>query len=457
MDRREWDWQKTEQPEAAEALTSQVQRTQRALRDQQLRTVLNEFDGQLMKLDAGKRRIKYAKMMQSPFTFFRGSAYLFYSDAAREWMPYHTKAERPTWIQGDLHFENFGAFRNEGGQLVYDVNDFDEGYLGSYLYDVLRMSVSVSLVCRMKGFEEGQRLALGEAYLRAYYDQIRRFAKGKDDPASYNMDEERASGPIRRLLKKLKKRESNHYLEKVTAHMRGTRRFEASEDIVPASAEEREAILAVWPSYAEGLAEQLRERVGVKDIAVKHGSGTASIGLDRYYILAEGGSGEQEPADIVLEMKEVRVPVPAYFLPRNERFWAAFGHQGKRVIATQRAMHHEADPYLGYLTLDGREYYIRERSPYKKRLKLDAISDAAEMTAVLEGMGRLTAKMHARADADVEQGVLAYHSEAEILAAMGDDEEAFCAFVAGWANGYAEQVEQDYELFQSWAKRRRKG
>src|SRR5690606_5986533 len=130
--------------------------------------------------------------------------------------------------------------------------------------------------------EEGQRRALGEAYLRAYYDQIRRFAKGKDDPASYNSDEERASGPIRRRLKKLKKRESNHFLEKVTAHMRGTRRFEGSEDIVPASAEEHEAILAVWPSYAEGLAEQLRERVGVKDIAVKHGSGTASIGLDRY-------------------------------------------------------------------------------------------------------------------------------------------------------------------------------
>lgn len=456
MEQRGWDWQKGEHSEAAEALTGPVQRTQRALRDQQLRTVFNEFDGQLMKLDAEKRRTKYAKMTQSPFAFFRGSAYLFYSDVAREWMPYHTSAERPTWIQGDLHFENFGAFRNESGRLVYDVNDFDEGYLGSYLYDLLRMSVSVSLVCRMKGFEEGQRLACGEAYLQAYYDQIRRFAKGKDDPAGYVMDEEQASGPIRKLLKKLKKRENNHYLEKVTAQLRGTRQFEASEEIVPATAEEREAILAVWPSYADGLAEQLSGHVEVKDIAVKHGSGTASIGLDRYYILAEGGGGEQEPVDIVLEMKEVRVPVPAYFLPYNETFWAAFGHQGKRVIATQRAMHHEADPYLGYVTLDGREYYIRERSPYKKRLKLDAISDAEAMAEVLEGMGRLTAKMHARADADVEQGVLAYHSEAEILAAMGDDAKAFSTFVAGWANGYAEQVEQDYELFQAWTKRRRK-
>jgi uncharacterized protein (DUF2252 family) len=453
----QWDWQAGEQPAAAEALTSQVQRTQRALRDQQLRTVFNEFDGQLMKLDAGKRRDKYAKMMQSPFSFFRGSAYLFYYDTAREWLPYHTSPERPTWIQGDLHFENFGAFRNASGRLVYDVNDFDEGYLGSYLYDLLRMSVSVSLVCRMKGFEEAERLALGEAYLRAYYRQIRRFAKGKDDPADYAMDESQASGPIRKLLKKLKKREGMHYLEKVTARMRGTRQFEASEEIVPAAAEEREAILAAWPAYVEGLAEHLRGLAGIKDIAVKHGSGTASIGLDRYYVLAEGGGGEQELDDIVLEMKEVRVPVPAYFLPYNEAFWAAFGHQGKRVMATQRAMHHEADPYLGYLTLDGRDYYIRERSPYKKRLKLDAISDAAELAKVLDAMGRLTAKMHARADADVEHGVLAYHSEAEILRAMGEDEAAFCAFVAGWANGYAEQVELDYELFQSWAKRRRKG
>jgi len=455
--REQWNWQTAGAGgAAAEALTGQVQRTQRALRERQLRTIFDEFDGQLMKLDAGKRRDKYAKMTQSPFSFFRGSAYLFYYDTAREWLPYHTPPERPTWIQGDLHFENFGAFRNESGRLVYDVNDFDEGYLGSYLYDLLRMSVSVSLVCRMKGYGEAERLALGESYLRAYYRQIRRFAKGKDDPASYAMDEEHASGPIRKLLRKLKKREARHYLEKVTARLRETRQFEASDEIVPASEEEREAIHAVWPSYVEGLGEQLQARASVKDIAVKHGSGTASIGLDRYYILAEGGGGEQELDDIVLEMKEVRVPVPAYFLPYDETFWAAFGHQGKRVIATQRAMHHEADPYLGYMTLNGRDYYIRERSPYKKRLKLDAIEDAEQMADVLDGMGRLTAKMHARADADVEHGVLAYHSEAEIMSAMGEDEGAFCRFVAGWANGYAEQVEQDYELFAAWAKRRRK-
>lgn len=133
----------------------------------------------------------------------------------REWFPYHTPAERPTWIQGDLHFENFGAFRNEQGALVYDVNDFDEGYLGSYLYDLLRMSVSIALVCRMKGESEDAEQHQIEAYLRAYAKQMWKFVKGKDDPASFIMDEERASGKVRKLLRKLRKRKEQHFWKRL--------------------------------------------------------------------------------------------------------------------------------------------------------------------------------------------------------------------------------------------------
>jgi uncharacterized protein (DUF2252 family) len=426
--------------------------TRRKLRLQTLAAVFDEFDGALMGLEHSRRAEKYRKMAGNPFSFFRGSAYLFYFDVTREWFPYHTSPDRPTWIQGDLHFENFGAFRNEKGELVYDVNDFDEGYLGSYLYDLLRMSVSIALVCRQKELPVDKQLDAVTAYLKAYREQMRRFAKRKDDPATFVMDEEHAQGQIRKLLKKLRKRKEQHFLEKVTALMQQKRQFTTSDEIVPPTDEERSALIDAWPQYlasVDGGGEDAHH-YRIKDIAVKRGSGTASIGLDRYYVLIEAGRQAEGLDDIVLEAKEVRVPVPAYFMPYDETFWEAFGHQGKRVVMTQKAMHHEADNYLGYLTVDGRDFYVRERSPYKKRLKLESLETAEELEETVDCMGRITAKMHARADADVRSGVLAYHSEEEIERAMGDDEDAFCATIAHWAISYADQVEHDYRLFVEW-------
>jgi hypothetical protein len=58
--------------------------------------------------------------------------------------------------------------------------------------------------------------------------------------------------------------------------------------------------------------------------------------------------------------------------------------------------------------------------------------------------------MHARADADVDKGILDYHSEQEIAKAMGADPKAFARYIAEWAYGYAGQVEKDYDMFADW-------
>ncbi|WP_438445845.1 DUF2252 domain-containing protein [Gorillibacterium sp. sgz5001074] len=438
-----------------ESMIERVKHTQVRLRQQSLAAVFDEFDAGIMKLDPDSRRLKYAKMASHPFSFYRGSAYLFYLDVTREWFPYHTPADRPTWIQGDLHFENFGAFRSERGEIVYDVNDFDEGYLGSYLYDLLRMAVSIDLVCKIKGLDPEDRQQAIETYLDSYYHQIRRFSKGKEDPRSLVFDESRTHGPVRRLIRKLQKRSGHKFLETITDAEGNKRSFVWSEELQPAGQEDKGLLLGAWHDYVASLEEEDRqapEYYRVKDIALKHGSGTASIGLDRYYILIEGGRAAEGIDDPVLEAKEVRVPVPAYFMPYNESFWEHFLHQGKRVVSTQRAMHHEADPFLGYLTVGDRHFYVRERSPYKKKLKLENVEDREELSDVLEVMGRITAKMHARADADVEKGILPYHSEKEIEKAMGDSCGDFCRTLSDWALSYSHQVEEDYRLFKDWVQ-----
>lgn len=438
------------------SITEGVIRTRTKLRRDLLISIFDEFDGSIMGLNPDKRAEKYRKMAQSAFSFYRGSSYLFYFDATRQYFPYHSASDRPTWIQGDLHFENFGAFRSESGDIVYDVNDFDEGYVGSYLYDLLRMAVSIALVGRQLGYGEREQQDFMECYAQAYARQIRRFCSGKDNPGNFLIDEDAAKGPVKKLLRKLEKRRQGHFLEKVTAQMQTDRVFLETTELAIPGAAEQEQLEKAWSFYTETVvARKLNEdHYRIKDIAVKHGSGTASIGLDRYYILIEGGIEQEGMDDTVLEVKEVRVPVPAYFMPYSESFWQSFGHQGKRVAVTQQAMHHKADPYLGFLTMDGRDFYVRERSPYKKRLKLEDITCADDMTRVLEVMGSLTAKMHARADADVNKGILPYHSEKEIAKAMGPDADAFARYIAHWAYGYASQVERDYVMFAEWVQER---
>ncbi|WP_199614389.1 DUF2252 domain-containing protein [Paenibacillus alkalitolerans] len=434
-----------------------VRQMRRTIRAQLMETIFDDFDGTLMELPDDARALKYAKMAENPFRFFRGSAYLFYFDVSHLPFPYHTPREKPTWIQGDLHFENFGAFQARDGRIVYDINDFDEGYMGSYLYDLLRMSVSIALVCETPEFDGKQTEESIRSYLKAYYKQIRRFSSRKDDPTSLSFTEENTSGPIRKLLRKVNKKRKTDFLDGITEQTRHARRFSPSSEIVPLESDESGRLQEVWPDYLYSLDEESKREeafYAIKDIAVKHSSGTASIGLDRYYVLIEGHRDPEGADDIVLEAKEVRAPVPAYFLPDRELFWSRYAHHGERVTATQRAMHHEADPFLGFFTLDDRCFYVRERSPYKKRVKASRILTLEDMCGTVNQMGRITAKIHARADNELQNGIIDYHAEDEIASAMGGDPDKFADTISLWAMGYAAQVHQDYELFAEWVRKR---
>ncbi|MFP3916501.1 DUF2252 family protein [Lysinibacillus telephonicus] len=439
-----------------ETLIHRVKDTRDVLRKYVIETILNEFDDQCMGLDREKRKLKYTKMMESPFRFFRGSAYLFYYDMTKIPFPYHTDQNKPTWIQGDLHMENFGAFQNEKGEIVYDVNDFDEGYIGSYLYDVLRMATSIALYCEAQGLSEEQQKGRIETYLDAYYDQLKRFKKGKDDPFTLTFTENNTKGPIKKLLKKLAKRQREHLLKDITILNEENKRvFSWSEEIQPLNVEERKLLESLTESYFNSLDQEDQKDISyytIKDIAIKHGTGTASIGLDRYYILIEGENELNGEDDLVLEVKEVRTPIPAYFLPYRDKFWGKYEHQGKRVVATQKAMHHLEDPFLGYLTMDGREFYVRERSPYKKKVKASQLATVEDFDAVLEIMGRVTAKIHSRADVDTEHELFTHESEEEILDAIGKNFDAFKEQLSFSAMTYKVQVNYDYNLFTEWVK-----
>src|SRR3954470_16029426 len=126
-------------------------------RTRQIIEVLTEAFEPLMRADPSAFRVKYRKMAMDPFAFYRGTAALFYADVTSgstlgdDWVD---ERSGRIWIHGDLHAENFGTYMNSDGRLVFDVNDFDEAYLGPFTWDLQRFSASLALMCWRKALPE---------------------------------------------------------------------------------------------------------------------------------------------------------------------------------------------------------------------------------------------------------------------------------------------------------------
>lgn len=101
--------------------------------------ILEVFDdafGTLAASDSAAFQGKFRKMAASAFAFYRGSACLYYADVVRDQDAFSDSAAMRVWIQGDLHAANFGTYMNSEGRLVFDVNDFDEAYVGPFTWDL---------------------------------------------------------------------------------------------------------------------------------------------------------------------------------------------------------------------------------------------------------------------------------------------------------------------------------
>src|SRR3712207_96975 len=129
--------------------------------------VLVEAFSELMDADPDAFRHKFRKMAAGPFAFYRGSACLFYADMEGREDRWADDRTSRVWIQGDLHAENFGTYMNGAGVFVFDVNDFDEAYLGHFTWDIKRMVASVALLAWIKAISDADIASLIETYVRA--------------------------------------------------------------------------------------------------------------------------------------------------------------------------------------------------------------------------------------------------------------------------------------------------
>ena len=150
-------------------------------RSDQVVGTLTEAFSDLMEANPQAFRAKFRTMARDPFAFYRGTACLFYADITRTDDAWSDERAGAVWIHGDLHVENFGTYMNSDGRLVFDVNDFDEAYLGHVSWDLRRFVASFALLAWRKAFSDEVIAELLGVYLDAWLDQVEAFTRSDAD------------------------------------------------------------------------------------------------------------------------------------------------------------------------------------------------------------------------------------------------------------------------------------
>jgi uncharacterized protein (DUF2252 family) len=345
--------------------------------------------------------IRVGRMAASPYGFLRGTAVVMAEDVA------HMPATGITPVVcGDAHLGNFGFYASPERDLVIDLNDFDEAHPGGWEWDLRRLVASIWVAGRQNGASEDGCEAAVASCVSAYREEVRFLA-----------DQPLMSRSYQRLD-----------VDRLAEQVEGRRRIvEEPPLITRVPTADAELLAAALDEYLLTLAPHWRRVLGgytLVDIAHKV-VGVGSVGLRAYVALLEGSS----PEDVVfLQLKQARRSVLARYV-HGESAWHA--HQGQRVVEYQQALQTVSDPLLGWTSVDGRQYYVRQFRNMKGTVALDAI-DAAALADYAGVVGHLLAKGHART------------SGASMIAGYvgrsGKVDAALCRF----AYAYADQTEADH-------------
>ena len=413
-------------------------------RSERIVGVLVDAFEDLIQADPRAFRRKFRKMAQDPFSFYRGSACLFYADVAEMEDRYADERTSRVWIQGDLHAENYGTYLNDAGILVFDVNDFDEAYLGHFTWDLERMAASLALLGFIKALSDDTIRELIEAYGSAYAEQVETFHHGEDDE-EFRLTLDNTEGALHAVLVEARLKSRWQMLERMTAVDRGERGFKEAPGVRRLDDDEREEVLAAYDSYLETIPEQKRQHsvsYHVKDVVGRAGFGIGSAGLPAYNLLVEGRSQALEN-DVVLAMKQGNVAAPSRVV-EDERITSYFKHSGHRTAISQRALQAHADPWLGWCELRGKGQVVQELSPYEADLDWDHVSEPDEMLPLVRCLGQATAKIHCVSDAGSAEELVDFQTEEAINAVLDED---FSSELAEFGASYGERVREDHRLF----------
>ncbi|WP_234330295.1 DUF2252 domain-containing protein [Streptomyces acidiscabies] len=379
--------------------------------------------------------IRVGRMAASPFAFLRGSAGLMAYDLAR------TPATRiPAQICGDAHAANFGLYGDARGHLVIDLNDFDETVIGPWEWDLKRLAASLVLAGREAGADEDTCREAAHGTVGAYRRTMRLLAKLPvldawnaiaDEELVSHSDARDLVGTLERVSEKARANTSGRFAAKSTEPSEtGGRRFvDAPPVLRRVPDEEASAVVLGLEPYLTTLSEDrlpLLARHSIHDVAFRI-VGTGSVGARSYVVLLLDHRGEP----LILQVKEAR---PSALVPHLVT--AGFpvdpvDHEGRRVVLGQKRMQVVSDILLGWTTVSGRPFQVRQF-----RNRKGSVDPAALAPDQLDDYARMTGALLARAHT--------HSTDPRLIAGYCGKSEELDEAIATFAVSYADRTEADH-------------
>ena len=371
--------------------------------------------------------IKMARMAASPFGFFRGNVPIMAPDLAMLPSP-----EIEVQICGDAHVRNLGAYAGPDGRLIFDINDFDETIRGPWEWDLKRLGASLVLAGReAKNSEAHCRDSVLEC-AAMYRRKVVEFARMTClDVHKYRIHRQFAGRPASSVLQRAERATPEHSLAKLTVPRGKSRGFKEQKPLVThlLGVESRQ-VLHSLKSYREtlpGCGQQVLNFYHPVDVVFKI-VGTGSVATHDYVVLHFAGDGARDA--LFLQVKEAVQSAYAPYVKTPEKLM----HQGGRVVHGQRMLQVQSDIMLGWTSLAGKDYIVRQMSDHKGSIENNDLKGQG-LIEYATTCGEVLAKGHARSgDPAVLSGYLG----------TGD---RWDKALAKFSVAYADQTTKDYEMF----------
>ncbi|WAL96663.1 DUF2252 domain-containing protein [Streptomyces sp. Je 1-369] len=385
--------------------------------------------------------IRVGRMTASPFAFLRGSAGLMAYDLART-----PSTGIGAQICGDAHAANFGLYGDARGGLVIDLNDFDETVHGPWEWDLKRLAASLVLAGREAGAAEDACQEAALDAVGAYRRTMRLLAKLPvldawnaiaDEQLVSHTDARDLLGTLEQVSEKARHNTSARFAAKSTERVvngdgtEGRRFVDAPPVLRRVPDAEAASVAAAFGEYRSTLTEDrlpLLARYAIQDVAFRV-VGTGSVGLRSYVVLLLDHRGEP----LVLQVKETRPSVLLPHLPVAGFKAPETVHEGHRVVLGQKRMQVVSDFLLGWTTVGGRPFQVRQFRNRKGSV------DPAELAAdQLDDYGRMTGALLARAHA--------HSADPRLIAGYCGKNDELDEAMARFATAYADRTEADHAL-----------
>ena len=375
--------------------------------------------------------LRHGRMAVSPWNYYRGAAAVMANDLASQ--P-HSGLE--VQLCGDAHILNFGLWATPERNLLFDLRDFDETLPGPFEWDLKRLAASLVVAARESGIGARTAEAAVVAAATAYCERMSRYVDAPELDIWYdsihvdNLIEYFEPADRGRLSTHIEKqaevRTSQGAFAKLTSMVNGRPRIDEDPPIRVTIDDDEQADLVdqLFAQYRLTLQEDRRilfDRFTLVDV-VRQVIGVGSVGMRVYLVLLEGRCGDDP---LFLQVKQAAASVyEAHTRPSRH------GNHGERVISGKRALQSATDIFVGWGSLDGRDYYVRQFRDMKIIPSIELV--APYLVEFATACGEALAKAHARTG-----------DPAAISAYIGKGKK-FAQAINDFACLYAEQNDRDH-------------